>query len=43
MPESDLDEAADAAVKCPYWNPRPVEREAIRKLLDDAYNGRRPC
>jgi maleylacetate reductase len=42
MSESDLDEAADAAVKSPYWNPRPVEREAIRKLLDDAYNGRRP-
>ena len=42
MSESDLDEAADAAVKSPYWNPRPVERNAIRKLLDDAYNGRRP-
>jgi maleylacetate reductase len=42
MSYSDLDVAADAAVKSPYWNPRPVERDAIRKLLDDAYNGRRP-
>jgi alcohol dehydrogenase class IV len=42
MSASDLDEAADAAVKSPYWNPRPVERNAIRKLLDEAYNGRRP-
>ena len=42
MSYSDLDKAADAAVKSPYWNPRPVERNAIRKLLDDAFNGRRP-
>jgi maleylacetate reductase len=42
MSYSDLDVAAEAAVKSPYWNPRPVERNAIRKLLDDAYNGRRP-
>jgi alcohol dehydrogenase class IV len=42
MSYSVLDEAAEAAVKSPYWNPRPVERNAIRRLLDDAYNGRRP-
>ncbi len=42
MSESDLDKAADAAVLSPYWNPRPVERNAIRALLDDAYHGRRP-
>jgi maleylacetate reductase len=42
MSYSDLHIAAEAAVKSPYWNPRPVERNAIRKLLDDAYNGRRP-
>jgi len=43
MSYSDLDKAADAAVKSPYWNPRPVERNAIRALLDDAFNGRRPA
>jgi len=25
-----------------YWNPRPIERDPIRALLDDAYHGRRP-
>jgi alcohol dehydrogenase class IV len=42
MPEADLDRAADLAAAAPYWNPRPVERDAIRKLLDDAYFGRPP-
>ncbi len=42
MPESGLDKAADIAVANPYPNPRPLERDAIRKLLDDAYHGRRP-
>jgi alcohol dehydrogenase class IV len=42
MSYSDLDWAAEAAVQSPYWNPRSVERNAIRKLLDDAYIGRRP-
>jgi alcohol dehydrogenase class IV len=42
MSESDLDKAADIATSAPYWNPRPVDREAIRALLDDAYHGRRP-
>jgi maleylacetate reductase len=42
MSYSDLDKAAEAAVKSPYWNPRPVELNPIRKLLDDAYNGYRP-
>jgi maleylacetate reductase len=42
MSESDLDKAADVAASAPYWNPRPVDRKAIRALLDDAYHGRRP-
>src|ERR1700726_3890110 len=42
MSESDLDKAAKAGVKSPYWTPRPVERGPIRALLDDAYHGRRP-
>jgi len=39
---SDLDRAADLAVAAPYPNPRPIERDAIRNLLDDAFYGRRP-
>jgi maleylacetate reductase len=42
MPEASLDKAADIAVTSPYPNPRPLERPAIRQLLDDAYCGRRP-
>jgi maleylacetate reductase len=42
MRASDLDRAADLAVAAPYPNPRPVERDAIRNLLDDAFHGRRP-
>jgi alcohol dehydrogenase class IV len=42
MSESDLDKAAEIATAVPYWNPRPVGRDAIRALLDDAYHGRRP-
>jgi alcohol dehydrogenase class IV len=43
MPGGELDRAADLACAAPYWNPRPIERAAIRKLLDDAYFGRRPA
>jgi alcohol dehydrogenase class IV len=42
MKEEDLDAAADLATRYPYANPAPVTREGIRKLLDDAYYGRRP-
>ncbi|MGP9656182.1 maleylacetate reductase [Halomonas sp. AOP35-4E-18] len=40
--EADLDRAADLAVQTPYWNPRPVEREAVRELLQRAWSGTRP-
>ena len=42
MSEPDLDKAADIATSAPYWNPRPVDKQAIRALLDDAFHGRRP-
>ncbi|MBB4514428.1 maleylacetate reductase [Paraburkholderia fungorum] len=42
LPASGLDEAAELACKNPYANPRPVEREAIRQLLQDAWEGRSP-
>jgi maleylacetate reductase len=43
MPADGLDRAADIAVQSPYYNPRPIERAAIRKLLQDAFEGRRPA
>lgn len=42
MPKAGLDKAADLALANPYWNPRPLERSAIRALLDDAWAGRPP-
>lgn len=42
MAEADLDKAADLATQRPYYNPRPVTRQAIRQLLDDAFYGRHP-
>jgi alcohol dehydrogenase class IV len=42
MREADLDRAAELATKSPYYNPRPVEYQALRRLLDDAYFGREP-
>ena len=42
MPESGLEQAAEIAAAAPYWNPRPIERDAIRALLDDAFHGRPP-
>ena len=42
MKESALDEAAQLATQNPYYNPRPIERAAIRQLLQDAWEGNRP-
>ena len=42
MPESGLDRAADLAVQNQYPNPRPLERTAIRELLQRAFDGTRP-
>ncbi len=42
MPEDGLGRAAALAVSAPYWNPRPVTRDGVQALLDDAYHGRRP-
>jgi len=42
MPEDGLDRAADLATQNPYYNPRPIEKQAIRVLLDNAFHGRRP-
>jgi alcohol dehydrogenase class IV len=43
MPESGIDRAADLAVQNPYWNPRPIERSAIRNLIAAAWAGEPPA
>ena len=42
MPESGIDRAADLAVTNSYWNPRPLERNAIRDLIARAWAGKPP-
>jgi maleylacetate reductase len=42
MRAEDVEKAADIAIANPYWNPRPVERESILALLQDAYEGVTP-
>lgn len=42
MTEDGLDKAADIAAANPYANPIPIERDAIRQLLNNAFHGLRP-
>jgi maleylacetate reductase len=42
LTEPDLDRAADIATKNPYANPRPVTRDGIRHLLQQAFDGQCP-
>ncbi|KAM5354811.1 hypothetical protein ACJ41O_001457 [Fusarium nematophilum] len=39
MPGDGIDKAADIAVLNPYKNPRPLERDALRKLIRRAWSG----
>ncbi|OHV83367.1 maleylacetate reductase [Ensifer sp. LCM 4579] len=43
LSEADLDRAAGIATERPYWNPRPTDRQSIRALLQDAWEGKRPA
>jgi maleylacetate reductase len=42
MPADGLDRAADLAASAPYPNPRPLERDALRALLQRAFEGAAP-
>jgi alcohol dehydrogenase class IV len=42
MPEDGIERAAELAMKNPYWNPRPLEQNAIRDLLRRAWWGAPP-
>ena len=43
LKEADLDRAADLATASPYWNPRPVTRDGVRRLLQAAWAGDAPA
>ena len=40
--QEDLDRATEIVCANPYWNPRPLQRDAIRALLQDAFDGASP-
>lgn len=42
MRQDDLPRAVEIACSSPYWNPRPIEAEAIGQLLANAFAGKRP-
>jgi maleylacetate reductase len=42
LAEADLDRAADLATQSPYPNPRPLEKPALRALLQAAWEGYPP-
>jgi maleylacetate reductase len=42
LTEADLDRASEIATENPYWNPRPIDRQSIRELLQGAWEGVRP-
>ncbi|MFZ9543931.1 MAG: maleylacetate reductase [Hylemonella sp.] len=42
LTEPDLDRACDLALQNQYPNPRPLERQALRQLLQNAFEGNRP-
>jgi alcohol dehydrogenase class IV len=39
MKEEDVDKAADIAVSNPYWNPREIERKALRETIRRCWAG----
>ncbi|MCX4614064.1 MULTISPECIES: maleylacetate reductase [Streptomyces] len=42
MPESGIEQAAELIVRDGYWNPRPVDRTAVRTFLTRAWAGETP-
>ena len=41
--EQDLDQATEIATRNPYYNPRPISRDGIRRLLENAFHGHSPA
>lgn len=43
MPENGIDKAVEITLKNPYFNPRAFDPEALRKIIWNAWAGRRPA
>jgi maleylacetate reductase len=41
--DADIDAATDRALANPYWNPRPLERDAVRDVIARATAGEAPA
>jgi len=42
MPADGVERAIELTFADSYWNPRPLEAEILRRLLQNACNGVRP-
>lgn len=42
MPHEGIERAVELALANPYWNPAPLEAQGLRRLLENAYDGRPP-
>lgn len=42
MPEAGIARAAEMALANPYWNPRPLDLESIKRLIGRAWSGAPP-
>jgi maleylacetate reductase len=42
MPADGIERVVELALKDPYWNPRPLERDSIAALIERAYEGAPP-
>jgi len=43
MPEEGIERVVELATQSPYYNPEPVTAEGVRRLLTNAWQGRRPA
>ncbi len=43
MAEADIEKAIQLALKNPYWNPRPLDADGLRGLLQRAWAGETPA
>jgi alcohol dehydrogenase class IV len=42
MPADGVERAVEATMAAPYWNPRPLDHDALRGMLKAAWEGEAP-
>jgi alcohol dehydrogenase class IV len=43
MPDNSIESVVEQATANPYWNPRPLEKDALTALIDRAFRGDAPA